>query len=189
MGEVFVQVTEPRRRPVRRPGPSQIKMCGFCRPFRAMHAQTCTACSWCSEICSLTSLDARELHASSDVKEPISLHEAILPVVIYINSSTQDNSSDGDDSTDRQLTTAHDSQHECQEADADHGQDYRQGDETAESAVRQPEHLGEDGEQTVDEEASLLPAEQPVSVDPVRESSLVNIFFYSGIFYRFWFHA
>ena len=31
-----MQVTEPRRRPVRRPGPSQIKMYGFCRPFRAM---------------------------------------------------------------------------------------------------------------------------------------------------------
>ena len=38
MGEVSVQVTEPRRRPVRRPGPSQIKMYGFCRPFRAMSA-------------------------------------------------------------------------------------------------------------------------------------------------------
>ena len=36
MGEVSVQVTGPRRRPVRRPGPSQIKMYGFCRPFRAM---------------------------------------------------------------------------------------------------------------------------------------------------------
>ena len=30
------QVTEPRRRPVRWPGPSQIKMYGFCRLFRAM---------------------------------------------------------------------------------------------------------------------------------------------------------
>ena len=36
MGEVSVQVTEPRRRPFRRPGPSQIKMYGFCRLFRAM---------------------------------------------------------------------------------------------------------------------------------------------------------
>ena len=36
MGEVSVQVTEPRRRSVRRPGPSQIKMYGFCRPFRTM---------------------------------------------------------------------------------------------------------------------------------------------------------
>ena len=35
IGEVSVQVTEPRRRPVRRPGPSQIKMYGFCRLFRA----------------------------------------------------------------------------------------------------------------------------------------------------------
>ena len=36
MGEVSVQVTEPRRRPVRRPGLSQIKMYEFCRLFRAM---------------------------------------------------------------------------------------------------------------------------------------------------------
>ena len=36
MGEVSVQVTEPQRRPVRRPGPSQIKMYGFCHLFRAM---------------------------------------------------------------------------------------------------------------------------------------------------------
>ena len=35
-GRDSVQVTEPRRRPVRRPGPSQIKMHGFCRLFRAM---------------------------------------------------------------------------------------------------------------------------------------------------------
>ena len=34
-----MQVTEPRRRPVRRAGPSQIKMCGFCRPFRAMRGR------------------------------------------------------------------------------------------------------------------------------------------------------
>ena len=33
---VRVLVTEPRRRPVRWPGPSQIKMYGFCRLFRAM---------------------------------------------------------------------------------------------------------------------------------------------------------
>ena len=30
--------------------------------------------AWCSEIGPLTSLDAPELHASSDVREPISLH-------------------------------------------------------------------------------------------------------------------
>ena len=35
----------------------------------------CTA--WCSEIGSLTSLDAPELHAFSDVREPISLHQAV----------------------------------------------------------------------------------------------------------------
>ena len=43
MEEVSVQVTEPRRRPVRRPGPSQIKMCGFCRLFRAMKIAELTA--------------------------------------------------------------------------------------------------------------------------------------------------
>ena len=32
---------------------------------------------WCSEIGSLASLDAPELHAYSDVKEPISLHHAV----------------------------------------------------------------------------------------------------------------
>ena len=31
----------------------------------------------CSEIGSLTSLDAPELHASSNVREPISLHQAV----------------------------------------------------------------------------------------------------------------
>ena len=36
----------------------------------------CTA--WCSEIGSLTSLDAPELHASGDVNEPISLHQAVF---------------------------------------------------------------------------------------------------------------
>ena len=35
----------------------------------------CTA--WCSEIGSLTSLDAPELHASSDVREAILLHQAV----------------------------------------------------------------------------------------------------------------
>ena len=39
----------------------------------ALHANT----AWCSEIGSLTSLDAPELHASSDVREPISLHQAV----------------------------------------------------------------------------------------------------------------
>ena len=32
---------------------------------------------WCSELGSLTSLDAPELHASSDVNGPISLHQAV----------------------------------------------------------------------------------------------------------------
>ena len=34
--------------------------------------------AWCNETGSLTSLDAPESHASSDVREPISLHQAIL---------------------------------------------------------------------------------------------------------------
>ena len=35
--------------------------------------------AWCSEIGSLTTLYAPEFHASSDVREPISLHQAVLP--------------------------------------------------------------------------------------------------------------
>ena len=35
-----MQVTKPRRRPVHRPGPSQIAMCGFCRLFRVMMPET-----------------------------------------------------------------------------------------------------------------------------------------------------
>ena len=38
----------------------------------------CTA--WCSEIGSLASLDAPEVHASSDAREPISLHQAVRVV-------------------------------------------------------------------------------------------------------------
>ena len=33
---------------------------------------------WCSEIGSLMSLDVPELHASTDVREPISLHQAVV---------------------------------------------------------------------------------------------------------------
>ena len=33
MGEIAVKVTQPRRRPVRRPGPSQTKMYGFAAYF------------------------------------------------------------------------------------------------------------------------------------------------------------
>ena len=40
MGEVSVQVTKPQRRPARRPGPSQVKMYGFCHLFRAMKTFT-----------------------------------------------------------------------------------------------------------------------------------------------------
>ena len=35
------------------------------------------ATAWCSEIGSLTSLTAPELHASSDVREPILLHQIV----------------------------------------------------------------------------------------------------------------
>ena len=41
-----MQVTGPRRRSVRRPGPSQIKMYGFCRPFRAMPTHTDMTLVW-----------------------------------------------------------------------------------------------------------------------------------------------
>ena len=33
--------------------------------------------AWCSEIGSLTSLDAPEFHASGDLREPILLHHAV----------------------------------------------------------------------------------------------------------------
>ena len=40
-------------------------------------AKTRRNTAWCSEIDSLMSLEAPELHASSDVREPISLHQAV----------------------------------------------------------------------------------------------------------------
>ena len=47
---------------------------------------TCTA--WCSEIGSLTSLNAPELHSSSDIREPISLHQAVLPTGYTLSTAT-----------------------------------------------------------------------------------------------------
>ena len=41
------------------------------------HAFYCSRTAWCSEIGFLKSLDAPEFHASSDVREPISLHQAV----------------------------------------------------------------------------------------------------------------
>ena len=40
--------------------------------------------AWCSEIDSLMSLEAPELHASSDVREPISLHQAVHRGICWI---------------------------------------------------------------------------------------------------------
>ena len=42
--------------------------------------------AWCSEIGPLRSLDAPELHASRDVREPISLHQAVH-VMMMIDSN------------------------------------------------------------------------------------------------------
>ena len=39
--------------------------------------------AWCSEIGSLTSLDACDSGASSDVRAPISLHQAVLRKPIF----------------------------------------------------------------------------------------------------------
>ena len=39
--------------------------------------------AWCSEIGSVTSLDACDSGASSDVREPISLHQAVQPLHIH----------------------------------------------------------------------------------------------------------
>ena len=41
----------------------------------------CLCTTGCSEIGSLTSLDAPEFHASSNVREPISLHQAVFVCV------------------------------------------------------------------------------------------------------------
>ena len=50
-------------------------------PFSmCMHAECACAfeyTAWCSEIGSLASLDAPEFYASTDVREPISLHQAV----------------------------------------------------------------------------------------------------------------
>ena len=46
---------------------------------------SCTA--WCSEIGSLQSSDAPELHASSDVREPISLHQAVHTKTVMVSLS------------------------------------------------------------------------------------------------------
>ena len=43
--------------------------------------------AWCSEIGSLTSQDASEFHASSDVREPISLHQAVLIIILLCTQS------------------------------------------------------------------------------------------------------
>ena len=45
--------------------------------------------AWCSEIGSLTSLDAPELHASSDVREPISLHQAVCALFFMAPTAAQ----------------------------------------------------------------------------------------------------
>ena len=50
-----------------------------CYPLYTFPSASFSACTvWCSEIGSLTSLGAPELHASSDVRESISLHQAVL---------------------------------------------------------------------------------------------------------------
>ena len=41
-------------------------------------ARSCSCTVWCSEIGSLMTLDAPDLHAASDVRGPISLHQAVL---------------------------------------------------------------------------------------------------------------
>ena len=43
--------------------------------------RACVCTARCSEIGSLASLDAPECHASSDVREPISLHQAVCVCV------------------------------------------------------------------------------------------------------------
>ena len=47
----------------------------------SMHSPT----AWCSEIASLWSLDAPELRPSSDVREPISLHQAVCLACVAVS--------------------------------------------------------------------------------------------------------
>ena len=50
--------------------------------MKAMRIYQCTA--WCSEIGSLRSLNAPELHASGDAREPISLHQAVCITALTV---------------------------------------------------------------------------------------------------------
>ena len=45
--------------------------------FLRVSYSTLVYVAWCSEIGSLASLNAPEFHAFSDVREPISLHQAV----------------------------------------------------------------------------------------------------------------
>ena len=45
--------------------------------------------AWCSEIGLLQSLGAPELHASSDVREPISLHQSVLAAINFYKFSVR----------------------------------------------------------------------------------------------------
>ena len=54
------------------------EMHGLSRPLFVCSGNTDCCTVWCSEIGSLTSLDACNSGASSDVREPISLHQAVL---------------------------------------------------------------------------------------------------------------
>ena len=55
-------------------GPLPVQYRGF-YSFMIGSSSSCTA--WCSEIGSLASLDAPEFHAFSDIRKPISLHQAL----------------------------------------------------------------------------------------------------------------
>ena len=46
-------------------------------PAHQQKRKVCASTAWCSEIGSLTSLDACNSGASSDIREPISLHQAV----------------------------------------------------------------------------------------------------------------
>ena len=70
-------LTEEKREEKQFTKPTHVAVC-VCACVRAC---VCVCTAWCSEIGSLASQDAPECHASSDVGEPISLHQAVCVCV------------------------------------------------------------------------------------------------------------
>ena len=65
---------------------SMLRLCVCYSPdvdFDKHSKRKCRSTAWCSEIGSLASLNAPEFYASNDVREPISLHQAVHVLLFY----------------------------------------------------------------------------------------------------------